>query len=369
MSIRVARLEVTIVDHRLRPERVVVSSAGRHDRSRYLLVTVTDSDGVRGYGEGATTLVWSGEWAEAGRDLIEQVFAPLVVGATFDHPAQALDRLDAATVGNPFAKAAVDTALWDLWARGQGRSASSLFADREPVTSLPTRVSIGAYPPEKTAALAREFTDEGIRVLKFKVGTLGVDDVERLRRVRDELGDEPVFTVDGNGGYPTADDAVRGIEALLPFDLALVEQPTPRDRLSALAEVRRRLDLPILADEAVFTPDDLAEALDLDAFDLLSVYPGKNGGFTRALAMVRTAGEAGKGCAIGSNLESDVGQAAMAALAAGCAAFDVERHASDFASALYYGESAAQPALELRDGRLRVPSGLGFGVEPAGREE
>src|SRR6185312_7148185 len=109
----------------------------------------------------------------------------------------------------------------------------------------------------------------------------------------------------------------------LPFDLALAEQPTPRDRISLLADVRRRVPVPILADEAVFTPADLDEALDLDAFDILSIYPGKNGGFTHSLAMARKAQAAGKPCAIGSNLETDLGQAAMIGLASSLSAFPV----------------------------------------------
>src|SRR4029077_8928158 len=130
------------------------------------------------------------------------------------------------------------------------------------------RVSIGAYPPEVTVRLAVEFWERGIRTLKFKTGVPGIDDVARLRAVRNRLASEPIFTIDANGAYATADEAVAAIEALLPFNLALAEQPTPRDRLRLLAEVRRRVEVPILVDEAVFTPDDLDEALDLDAFDI-----------------------------------------------------------------------------------------------------
>ena len=138
-------------------------------------------------------------------------------------------------------------------------------------------------------------------------------------------GKAPIFTIDANGAHATADEAVAAIEQLLPFDLALAEQPTPRDRIGLLAEVRRRVPVPILADEAVFTPGHLEEALDRDAFDILSIYPGKNGGFSHSLAMARRVQQAGKVCAIGSNLETDLGQAAMVCLASSLSAFPVER--------------------------------------------
>src|SRR5262249_39811052 len=258
----------------------------------------------------------------------------------------------------------VDIAAWDLWARMQGVSVARLVADREPRGWIPSRVSIGAYPPEETVQLAEEFWAAGVRTLKFKTGKPGIDDVARLRAVRDRLGPEPVFTVDANGAHATADEAVRAIEALVPFNLALAEQPTPRDRIDLLAEVRRRVPVPILADEAVFTPGHLEEALDRDAFDILSIYPGKNGGFTHSLAMARRAHAAGKCCAIGSNLETDLGQAAMACLAASLSAFPTERYACDLMAALFYESSAVTPPINFRDGRVQAPTGPGFGVVP-----
>jgi muconate cycloisomerase len=225
-------------------------------------------------------------------------------------------------------------------------------------------VSIGAYPPEETVRLALEFWDAGIRTLKFKTGKPGIDDVARLRAVRERLGPEPVFTIDANGAHATADEAVRAIERLLPFNLALAEQPTPRDRIGMLAEVRRRVPVPILADESVFTPGHLEEAIDRDAFDILSIYPGKNGGFTHSLAMARRAHAAGKCCAIGSNLETDLGQAAMACLAASLAAFPTERYACDLMAALFYDATSVSPPVAFRDGGVVVPEGPGFGVDP-----
>jgi muconate cycloisomerase len=120
----------------------------------------------------------------------------------------------------------------------------------------------------------------------------------------------------------------------------------------------------ILADEAIFTPGHLDEALDLDAFDILSIYPGKNGGFTRSLAMARKAHAAGKACAIGSNLETDLGQAAMTCLASSLSAFPVDRLACDLMCALFYEQSAATPPIFYRDGRVKAPTGPGFGVVP-----
>jgi muconate cycloisomerase len=124
------------------------------------------------------------------------------------------------------------------------------------------------------------------------------------------------------------------------------------------------VSVPILADEAIFTPGHLDEALDLDAFDFLSIYPGKNGGPTRSLAMARTAQAAGKAGAIGSNLETGLGQEAMACLASSLSAFPVERFACDMMGALIYEPSAVTPPIIYRDGRVNVPTRPGLGAVP-----
>jgi muconate cycloisomerase len=328
------------------------------------VVTVTSIDGAVGYGEGTTAPIWSGESAETARWMIHEFMQPLIVGCRFDHPAEALAILDRHLYANSFGKAAVDVALWDLWARQQNRSVSEIIADRPPIDSIPTRASIGCYPPEETVRLAVEFWEAGVRTLKFKTGVPGIDDVARLQAVRERLGDEPIFTIDANGAYATADEAVRAIEALEPFNLSLVEQPTRRGRLDSLAEVKRRTNPPIMADESVFTPDDLDEALALDAFDVLSIYPGKNGGFTHSLAMAKQAQAAGKDCAIGSNLETDLGQAPHVCLAASLSAFSVERYACDLMGSLFYADSAVTPPIQFSGGRVSLPQGIGFGVTP-----
>jgi L-alanine-DL-glutamate epimerase-like enolase superfamily enzyme len=364
VSLIVRKIEGRIIDHPVRQDGAIFSSLGRHEASRYVTVSIAGDNGTWGFGEAATAPVWSGETAETAIWMLDHCLGPRLTGCAFGEPAEALDLMDRNLQGNPFIKAAVDIALWDLWGRSRGVSVASLIADREPVAWIPTRVSIGAYPPEVTVRLAVEFWERGIRTLKFKTGVPGIDDVARLRAVRNRLGSEPIFTIDANGAYATADEAVAAIEALLPFDLALAEQPTPRDRIGLLAEVRRRVPVPILADEAIFTPGHLEEALDLDAFDILSIYPGKNGGFSHSLAMARKAQAAGKVCAIGSNLETDLGQAAMACLASSLSAFPVERYACDLMGALFYEASYVTPPILYRDGRVQVPTGPGFGVVP-----
>lgn len=364
MTFCITSLSTRIVEHALLTSRIIRSKAGVHDRSRYLTVTLRDADGVPGYGEAATTALWSGEIAETAQHFADQVFAPLLLNHSFDHPREVLALMDKATYGNAFTKSAVDTAVWDLWARSQQMRAVELFGNRKPLESIPTRASVGCYDVEKTVRIATEFWNAGITVLKFKIGVPNIDDEARLRAVRDVLGDAPVFTVDANGAYGTVKEAVTAIEGLAPYNVTLVEQPTPRERIHLLAEVKHRVEVPLLADECVFNIEDLREVLDCDACSFISLYPGKNGGITHTIDMARMAENAGKPCAIGSNLETDLGQAAMACVAAGLSAFPVEQLACDLSSSLFYQSSSVTEPLALEGGRVLVPRGAGFGVEP-----
>lgn len=364
---KIKRLDARIVSHQLRSDNIIISHAGRHDTSRYLIVTIYDDDGFCGYGESATVSSWSGETAETSQWMVENLFSPMLVGHTFNHPEECLARLDEIAYGNSFTKSAVDTAVWDMWARRQNVPVSKLIANRELPESVPTRASIGAYPTKTTLELAKRHWLLGVRTLKFKVGLPGTDDFARLRAVRDELGNEPIFTIDANGAYKSFSEAVRCIEALLPIGISLVEQPTPRDQINMLAEVRKRVCVPVMADECIFTKGHLIEALDCDAFDVVSIYPGKNGGFGRAIEMACLAQQAGKRCAIGSNGETELGQAAQITIAASLSAFPIETEPCDLQAALMYETSSLSKPMDFIGGRILVPSGIGFGVVPLGQ--
>src|SRR5438552_261962 len=120
MSFRIRAFETKIVDHRLKQDRIIVTHAGTHDTSRFVTVVARGDGGLRGYGEAATTPLWSGESAETAELAVQTLLAPLLTNRALEHPREAVAIMDAATVGNSFAKAAVDTAVWDLYARTQG---------------------------------------------------------------------------------------------------------------------------------------------------------------------------------------------------------------------------------------------------------
>lgn len=362
---KISKITTKIMNHDLFEDYVIKSNAGVHQKSQYLQVCIESWDGILAYGEAATTSLWSGETAAVAQSLIENEIKPLMIGSTFEHPKECLELMDKQIYGMPFTKSAIDTALWDLYGKKLKKPSACLFQDRNVIEKkFATRISIGCYDEKKTLRLAEEFYERSIRTFKLKVGVQGVDDVLRLKAVRSSLGSDVKLTVDANGAYSSVEKALEAIEKMEPYDLSLVEQPVPREKISMMAKVKKHTSIPILADEAIFNMAQLEEALDLDAFDILSLYPGKNGGLSHAIQMAKLAEKYDKPCVIGSNLETELGEAAMLALASGMKAIDTEHYASDFLSTFYYKKSVLETPLKFNHGKIFLPEGNGLGVSP-----
>src|SRR5262249_28092866 len=136
---------------------------------------------------------------------------------------------------------------------------------------------IGAVEPAVAAERARGLVTQGWRAIKVKGGRDRAADVDRLRAVRDAIGPDGFLSVDANGGY-SVEDALWAGRHFEQLNVALFEQPTRRGDHTAMAEVRRRCNIPVMADESVFTAQDALEVIRHRAADVLSLYPGKHGG-------------------------------------------------------------------------------------------
>jgi O-succinylbenzoate synthase len=170
--------------------------------------------------------------------------------------------------------------------------------DRVPVNTL-----VPAVPPDQAAALASGAADG-----KVKVGDRS--DVERVAAVRDAIGPHARLRVDANGAWDV-ETAVAAIARLAPYDLELVEQPVAS--IEDLAAVRRRVDVPVAADECVRDLDDARRLAQLHAADALVVKVQPLGGVEAAL---QVAAAAGVPVIVSSMYETSVGLAAGLALAA-----------------------------------------------------
>src|SRR5205814_41344 len=225
---------------------------------------------------------------------------------------------------------------------------------------------VGAVEPGLAAARARRMVERGWGAIKVKVGRHAHPqaDVDRLRAVREAIGPEVWLSVDANGGY-TVEQAIWVAPRLEQLNVVLFEQPTRRSDHVAMADVRRRRGIPVVAAESVFTPLDALEVIRHQAADVLSLYPGKHGGIRATQQIAKLAEAAGIPCTIGSNLEREVATAAMAHVTVCTANLQCERFPGDLIGPVYYESPLSAAPLRYEADRLFVPEEPGLGVAVA----
>ncbi len=338
-----------------------MSSAGKHAESRFVILALETEAGIVGWGEASVVPLWSGESQGGANSLIKDYFQGLLLGRD-PHEYQSIAyEMDALAWANHFTKAAVEMALLDLVGKAENKPIHQLLGGTQSIERIPIKFSIGLREPDDAARIAAQKVREGFTALKIKVGPDHDNDISRARAVR-EAAPNVKFNIDVNGGW-SVEQALREIPRYAEFNLEYVEQPTPRWDIEAMAKVRAGSDLPIMADESVFAIWEADEVITKHAADLISIYPGKNGGLLKAREICRRAEDAGIGCHLGSNLEWDIGTAAMCHLTSACKNVQISRFPVDILGPLYYSEHPRNKAVRFENGHVYVPEGPGLGLE------
>lgn len=360
---KITRVETVPIQVPMNPKLAIKSGRGGwHDVSKYLLVKIHTDGGITGLGEASCTPKWSGEDQTTAAHYINNYFAPLMVG---EDPTEidALTRKYSFPVSdNYFTKAAIDMALWDIAGKAAGKPVYELLGGKKR-EFVHTKWSVSAQPPPRPAEIARWAFDQGFRKMKVKVGVDPEGDIERVRSVRETVGPAVKLGIDANGGWLTPDVAIPTIKRLQEFDIYFAEQPVAEGDIDGMAEVRAAVDIPIVADESIYTLADAKMLAARKACDVFSIYIGKAGGIGPARAIADFALTAGITCVIGSNLELGVGSAAMTHLALSHAAFVPEKFPSDIIGPFFFDDDILKPSLPLTPGAARVFDKPGLGIE------
>ncbi|GAB4155364.1 MAG: dipeptide epimerase [Planctomycetaceae bacterium] len=361
---KITGIETYPVQIPLKPERRMVSALGQHTVSRYVLVRVLTDDGIEGAGEATVMPRWSGETAWGAQALIDHVFTPVLIGHD-PHDINGLSHLmDRAAAHNWFAKSAIEMACWDILGKEAGKPVYELLGGAVRPLSIRCRFSMGAYPPERARKRARELVEEGFTTIKVKVGTVPDEDIERVQIVREEIGPERELVIDANCGWdaPTAIEACQRMDEL-GLNVSLFEQPTTNGDYAALAEVRRSIRPKVMADDIVFDLVHARECIRNDAADVISLYPGKNGGIGRTKEIIDYCAEHHVACSMGSNLELDVATAAMCHVVVACPNMQIETYPGDILGPEYHEFSIAHNPISIAGPLVSITDAPGLGVD------
>lgn len=297
------------------PLRVPFKTALRSvDSVEDVVVEVHTDAGTIGYGEAPPTGVITGDTTGAIVGAVQDHIGRAILDRDVDDLEDLLQRVQQSIVHNTSAKAAVDMALWDLYGQLHHIPVYKLLGGAR--KCIVTDITISVNPPEEMARDARDAIGRGYDCLKVKVGANPALDVERLSAVRRAVGDDVCIRIDANQAWRPR-EAVRILNAMQEKGLAIefVEQPVKAQDIDGLRYVTEHSDVPVLADESVFSPEDAMRIMQTRAADLINIKLMKCGGLTNALKIASAAEVYGVECMIGCMLETKISVNAAVELA------------------------------------------------------
>lgn len=319
------------------------------------LIRLLDADGRIGLGEAVLDPL-SGEVAET---ILAALIREAAEGAT-DGRLPSMSDLELHGAPGRSLNAAIESALLDL---GRVGGLPAVAPDGEGVGVNATIPSVGSAA---AAESARQSVESGFLTLKVKAGAERETEVlvERIRVIRTAVGPDVRLRLDVNGAWDLATAEDR-LEAIARFDIEYVEQPLAAHDIDGLAELRRRVGVPVAADEAAESVRAVRALLEADAVDVLVIKPARVGGPAAVAEIAERAAERGVPVVISTLFETGVGIAAALVMAAGLP--DVE--SSRWAGPLDHGLATAglldhdllRESLIVADGRMHAPCGPGSG--------
>jgi L-Ala-D/L-Glu epimerase len=347
---KIVRARTTVVS--IPRAATLTTSYGSGDYATTVIVELETDAGLTGVGQTAVAPRSYGETAEGIAVNIDKHLVPEVLGEEPLDIERLNQKLQRALPQHWSSHAGVELALWDLKGKALGVPVYQLLGGK-----VRDGVDLMGFvhhdTPERMAEEAKATLDEhGFSVLKMKIGLEPKEDIKRYRAVAEAVGDRAVLQVDGNTGYTIAE----AIPALTEMEsigaLGAVEQPVAR--LEDMAELARRLRTPVMADEAIYPPEDATEVVRRKAASLALMKITKHGGLLNVQKVAAIFEAAGLSLSIAIYYDFIAVVAAHAAVAFPCV-----RWPSPYT---YLQDTLLEEPFEPQGLLLPVPEQSGWGV-------
>ncbi|HEY9281738.1 MAG TPA: mandelate racemase/muconate lactonizing enzyme family protein [Eoetvoesiella sp.] len=323
-----------------------------------VVVRITASDGAVGIGNVDPSPGYSPETFDQTLAMLRTCMAPRIVGMDAENIHEITLRLDAISHGFQESKAAIEMACTDLVARSLGMPVHTYLGGAVR-TVLHFNAWIGIVSAAQAAIEAVKWQQLGFRSAKIKVGGGIESDKERVRAVREAVGENFHLRIDANAGYDT-ETAIKLARMMSPYNLQLFEQPVPAADLEGMAKVRCEAgELPIMADESLVDHSSLIRIIRANAADMVKVKVMKQGGLRKTLDIITTAEAAGIQCVIGHGFGLGVNTMAEIMLAA--TSHNIV-DGIECVGPLKTADDIVTEKLDLNSGSVSVPNGPGLNV-------
>ncbi len=332
------------------------TSFGRTYERRIILTRVENDAGNEGWGEVTCgeTPSYCEEWTDAAWVTIEKILAPMIIGKEIETASQVWDLMKRVR-GNRMAKAAIETACWDLEAK---RLNVPLWKHLGGVNEeIACGVSIGIQDSvEQLFGKIQTELDAGYKRIKIKIAPHW--DFEIVKQVREKFGDI-LLMGDANSAYSL--DDIELFKRMDEFDLMMFEQPLAHDDIFDHAKLQQEIRTPVCLDESIHSAEDARKAIELGACRIINVKLGRVGGHAQAKLVEKVCRENQIPIWCGGMLESGIGRAhniAMSTLAGFTLPGDVS------ASKRYWHEDVIEPEVTVTsNGTIIAPEKAGIGFE------
>jgi len=331
------------------------TSMGTEYDEEHIMVRV-DADGITGWGESVAegTPFYSYETVPTAWHILQDFLIPSILGKELSSIDEAI-QLYSRVRGHMMAKAGLEAALWDVFAKSKKISLSKLLGGAR--EKIDVGVSIGIQSsPEALIKKVEGFLLEGYKRIKIKISP--GNDIQYVKALRKEFPNI-LLQVDANSAYQL--EHIKLFKEMDDYNLLLIEQPLGYEDIYDHSKLQRELKTPICLDESIHSLDDTRAAIELDSCRVINIKPGRVGGFTESKLIHDYCASKNIPVWCGGMLESGIGRAGNVALAS-LPNFTLPGDIS--ASKRYYKEDIVEPEFIVnKDGTMDVPTKPGIGVE------
>ncbi len=354
-----AELKITSIElyqSKIKLKEPFIISLGPLTHAENVIVIIHTNQGITGTGECSPFMTINGESMETG----------IVVGRYLATALKGKDPLDieachkkmnSVIYANSSIKSAFDMALYDIAAQHAELPLYAFLGGSNNKTLI-TDYTVSLDKAEKMATDAAKIKANGFQVVKVKLGGTKEDDIERIKQIREAIGNELPLRIDANQGWNTT-DAIEILKALAPYNIQHCEEPIPRWNFMELSAIRKQSPIKIMADESCCDEHDAKRLLDLGACDYFNVKLGKSAGIFRAEKIIKIAEEQNINIQLGGFLESRLAFTAAAHLALST---DQIVHC-DFDTPMMFVEDPVSGGITYSDkGEITVPEVAGLGA-------
>ena len=277
-------------------------ATGTMNYAQNIFIRIHTDEGYYGVGECSAFPMIAGETQSTCFEMAKD-FALLWKGKSFLEIEERMQQLHAYTAFNSTIKSAFDMALYDLNAKLAEKPLYKFLNGEK--KRIETDLTIGIDTPAKMAATAKKYKDMGVKIIKIKLGKEKAEDIERVKQIRNAIGDDLLLRIDANQGWDF-DTAATILQEIDKYQIQFCEQPMrywDDDKLPAL---RKLSPVKIMADESVFDHHDAIRLIESNSCDYINIKFSKSGGILEAEKINRVCESKNIPCMIGGMLESRI---------------------------------------------------------------